>query len=148
MICPTATSSRVWGRAIKIFTNDLAGFIRRGLQSICLMMSLLCSLIRLSDFVRRKRPLQWSRTMTLALFTRAVIIEALSILKSLLHLILTVYFSCFIQSNQHVEMYHFSRPSIIWVVQANSVEMGSPPMLVFSNVHVDPLNVKSSFQVF
>ena len=53
MICPTATSSRVWGRAIKIFMNVQAGFIRRGLQSICLMMSLLCSLIRLSDFIRR-----------------------------------------------------------------------------------------------
>ena len=66
MICLTATSSRAWGRAIRTFTTVLVGFIRRGLPSICLTMSLLCSLIRLSDFVRRKRPLHWSRTMTLA----------------------------------------------------------------------------------
>ena len=39
-----------------------------------------------------------------SVYTRAIIMKTLSIPKSLLHLILTVYFSCFIQSNPHVEM--------------------------------------------
>ena len=114
MICPTATSSRVWGRAIRIFTNDLAGFIRRGLPSICLMMSLLCSLIRLSDFIRRS-DLRSDNGLWLSLY-----LPVLFYYKSFINFEIVAsfnfnYFSCFIQSTQHVEMYHFSRHSIILV---------------------------------